>query len=206
MMKSQDQRFWLGIFDSDDSLVARHLAGDKGAFDRLAARHRRRVYHLIRNMTGDPEWSEDITAEIFVELYQSLPGYRARGEFRAWLHRVAINVCYEQIRKKKRKGQVDEVSLEEAMPATSESPEDAAISKDLHTRVAHLVAQLPEAQKSAITLFFFDDLKCSEIAIRSGVPVNTVKTRLHYGIKALRVRLQADAASTASSETDGIEV
>jgi len=206
MMKAHSQRPRLGIFDSDDSLIARHLAGDAEAFDRLAARHRWRVYHLIRNLTGDPEWSEDIAAEAFVELYQSLPGYRACGEFRAWLHRLALNVCYEQIRKKKRRRQVDEVPLEETVPAASESPEEAAIGKDLNARVVQLVEQLPEAQKSAITLFFFDDLKCSEIAVRLGVPVNTVKTRLHYGIKALRVRLQADAALAAPSERDGIEV
>jgi RNA polymerase sigma-70 factor (ECF subfamily) len=101
---------------------------------------------------------------------------------------------------------VDEVSLEETVPAAGDSPEDAVIGKDLHARVAQLVEQLPEAQKSAITLFFFDDLKCSEIAVRSGVPVSTVKTRLHYGIKALRVRLQADATSTALSERSGTEV
>ena len=85
--------------DREAVLVTQACDGDRNAFDVLVVRHRSYVYGLAYRMCGDREAAEDICVEAFCEAYRSLPRFRPQAKFRTWLHRIAVNVCLEHLRK-----------------------------------------------------------------------------------------------------------
>ena len=176
---------------SDITLAEKFLRGDAQAFDALVARHKERVYSLIYRMTGDREWAEDITVEVFVEAYQSLPSFRQRASFATWLHRVAVNVCLEHLRSLKAKRQIQEVQLDEADVPSRLSAADVMMTRELADQIVRAMQTLPLAQRAALSLFYLEERTHSEIAEILGIPKNTVKTRIFYGTRALRDQLQA---------------
>jgi len=182
------------LLDRDLGLVNRFLEGDKRAFDALVERHRRRVHELAYRMTCDHDWAEDITVDVFVEAYQSLARFRGAATFRTWLHRVAVNVCLEHLRRRKAKRQVEEFPLEGQEIASPDTVLDQVASRELAERVMRAVQALPPAQRAAIVMFYIKGFSQAEIARILRIPKNTVKTRIFYGTRAVRDCLEAEAA------------
>lgn len=183
----------LRLLNRDSTLVDSFLNGELRAFDTLVARHKLRVYSLVYRMTGDREWAEDITVAVFVEAYQSLVKYKRRASFSTWLHRIAVNVCLEHLRRSKAKRRIDEVPLDGREIPCRTSPYDTVLSKELADRVVTAMQTLPEAQRAAVTLYYLEERSQAEIARILGIPKNTVKTRIFYGTRALRDELRAQA-------------
>ena len=90
----------------DDDLIGRILAGDEGAFELLVARHRRRVFAIARHFFRSPETVEDIAQETFAKAFFSLAGYRRGASFEQWLARIAVNNCYDELRRRKKRGEL----------------------------------------------------------------------------------------------------
>ena len=179
-------------YDRDAALIGRFVQGDPSAFDALVARHRARVYGLAYRMTRDSEAAEDITVETFCEAFRGLPRFRPEAKFSTWLHRIAVNVSLEHLRQVGRKRQLEEVPLEDDLPAATDTAE-TALTHELARRILQVVQELPQAQQEAIRRFYFEQQSCAEIAQALQVPRNTVKTRIFHGIQALRARLEAEA-------------
>jgi len=183
------------LLDRDLRLVNRFLEGDKCAFDALVERHRRRVHGLAYRMTRDHDSAEDITVDVFVEVYQSLARFRGAATFRTWLHRVAVNVCLEHVRRRRAKRQVEEFPLEGQELASPDTVLDQVASRELAERVMRAIQALPLAQRAAIVMFYIKGFSQAEIARILRIPKNTVKTRIFYGTRAVRDCLEAEAAS-----------
>ena len=177
--------------DADFQLVDRFSEGDAAAFDALVERHKQRVFNLVYRMTGDREWAEEITIDVFLETYLSLPSFNKRAKFGTWLHRLAVNVCLEHIRRKKAKRQLEEVPLKEEEVAAPVSPAEIAMTNQLAEQVVRAMQTLPDVHRAAITMFYLEERSCAEIAEILGIPRNTVKTRLFYGTRTLRDQLRA---------------
>jgi len=175
----------------DSKVIDCFLAGDASAFDALVERHRQRVFNLVYRMTNDREWAEDITVEVLVEVFLSLPKFKKRAQFATWLHRVALNVCLESIRRRKSKKHLPEAPLEEAELAAVSDPAESITSNDLAARVTAAMQLLPETHRAAMTMFYLEELTCAEIAKILGIPRNTAKTRIFHGTKILRDKLRA---------------
>ncbi len=186
-------------YDRDAALVGSFLQGDLSAFDALVARHRGHVYGVAYRMTRDREAAEDITVEAFCEAYRGLPRFRPQARFSTWLHRITVNVCLEHLRHARRKRQVEEVALEDDLPAPTDAAE-TVITRDLACRIVRAIEELPPAQQEAIRMFYFEQRSCAEIAQALKIPRNTVKTRLFYGTKALRDRFEAEAVLESEGE------
>src|SRR5215470_15869280 len=84
--------------DDDGHLVARFLRGDAAAFDALFLRYQDYVYHIIYGIVGSAEESRDLTQEVFVQVYRSLPGFRRGARFATWLYRIAANRAVDAAR------------------------------------------------------------------------------------------------------------
>src|SRR5687767_4481621 len=84
---------------ADDLLVTRALAGEPGALDALAARYRPRLFVFALAMLRRPDDAEDVAQETLIKAFGSLKGYRGRGQFRAWLFRIAGNLCRDHHRR-----------------------------------------------------------------------------------------------------------
>jgi RNA polymerase sigma-70 factor, ECF subfamily len=163
----------------DEELVRRHLAGDGRAFTILMQRHERRVYNLAYRMLGRREEAADAAQDVFVTCLRKLGGFRGSAAFSTWLHRVALNVCYDALRKRSREDLVEEVPP----PRTSgfDLAEATAVAVDVH----RALQRVPEDFRAVLILHDVQGIPYEEIAEAIGVPVGTIKSRLHRGRVAL---------------------
>jgi len=188
----------LKLTSTDSRLIESFRKGDAAAFDALVERHKQRVFNLLYRMTGDRERAEDITVDVFLETYFSLPGFKQKAKFTTWLHRLAVNVCLEHLRRKKAKRQLEETSLEEGEAKAVSSPAELVITKELAERIIGAIQVLPETHRAAITMFYLEGRSCAEIAEILDIPRNTVKTRIFYATRVLRDRLQDEGIISSS--------
>lgn len=168
----------------DEDLVRRFLSGDRAAFAALVERHERRVYNLALRMTGREEDARDATQDAFLTVLRKLSSFRGEAAFTTWLHRVAVNACYDILRKRQRQPMLDRG--DEDRPAAEPPPvPDHADTTDLSIDVQRALLEVPEDFRAAMILHDVQDLPQDEVARILGVPVGTVKSRLHRGRIAL---------------------
>lgn len=191
------------FFDVSSRLAERFCRGDKAAFDALVSRHRSRVFHLVHRMTRDHEWAEEITDEIFLEMHRSLPSFKHQSSFSTWLHRVAVNVCLEHLRKARSESRLTEVPLHDDHGDVSANPIEVAMNRESAQRIADAMESLSEPHRTTVMLFYLKQLSCAEIAQVLRVPRGTVKTRLFYATRTLRDRLRAEETCAEGARERG---
>ena len=178
----------------DATLVERSRNGDLEAFNQIVRRYQLRVYNLAARILGDRTAAEDVAQDTFVSAYKALARFRG-GSLRAWLLRIASNLCYDRLRSAKRR---PEQSLDEAMespgfhvPSRDPSPEQQAISRELHDHVQRAILGLPFDQRNTIMLVDVQSLSYEEAAEAMDVSMGTVKSRLSRARAAVRNALMA---------------
>lgn len=175
----------------DEDLVRRFLSGDRAAFAALVERHERRVYNLALRMTGREEDARDATQDALLTVLKKLSSFRGEAAFTTWLHRVTVNACYDLLRKRQRAPLLERG--EDDLPAIEPPPAaDHAETSDLSIDVRQALTQVPEDFRVVMILHDVQDLPQEEVAAILGIPVGTVKSRLHRGrivlARALGVR------------------
>lgn len=184
--------------DDDAAYVRRCQKGDVQAFGVLVSRHEGRVRALtarILGRTATPDDVEDATQDVFVQAWRALPRFRGDAKFSTWLYRVATNLAIRQWHRSKRRRHVvaeddlpDAVRLVIMDPAASPSDQSERRSQDRALLAA--VDALPEKQRIAVLLHYFEDYSCEEMARMIGCSVGTVWSRLLYGCRKLRGELR----------------
>jgi len=169
----------------DEDLVRRFLSGDRAAFATLVERHERRVYNLALRMTGREEDARDATQEAFLTVLRKLSSFRGEAAFTTWLHRVAVNACYDLLRKRQRQPLLDRGGDEDRAAAEPPPVPDHADASDLSIDVQRALLEVPQDFRVVMILHDVRDLPQEEVARILGVPVGTVKSRLHRGRIAL---------------------
>jgi len=166
----------------DGDLVRRFLAGDAGAGTELITRHERRVYAVCLRVLGNPDDAADAAQDALLAMVRKLDGFRGEAAFTTWLYRVAMNVCYDHLRRARRQPMLrrteEDTAPEPALPDHADAVADA-------NDVAAALAQVPEDFRVAIVLADVHDLPYEEIAKVLDLPVGTVKSRVHRGRIAL---------------------
>jgi RNA polymerase sigma-70 factor, ECF subfamily len=179
--------------DSDRELVDAAAAGDREAYDELVRRYQVQILSLARALLGGSADAEDIAQEVFVCAWRSIRGFRGEGTFRAWLHRVAVNLLYSHQRHLTRERRFfwprdakdDDGSEAERVP----SPFDLENAVTLRLAIDRALAQLPMEYRSAVVLRDIQGLDYKEIAETLGVPIGTVESRIFRGRRRLRMLL-----------------
>lgn len=164
---------------SDLTLVAAVNSGDGSAFDVLYFRHRDWVVQLAYRFCGDREMALDVLQETFLYLLRKFPGFELRCEMRSFLYPVVKHLALNARAKAGRY----ESGEAEALFAGLEAPRSEAGSGE-ELRVA--LAKLPQQQRETVMLRFMEGMDLGEIAAALGIPVGTVKSRLHHALEALR--------------------
>jgi RNA polymerase sigma-70 factor, ECF subfamily len=168
----------------DEDLVRRYLSGDRAAFAALVERHERRVYNLALRMTGREEDARDAAQDAFLTVLRKLSSFRGEAAFTTWLHRVTVNACYDLLRKRQRAPLLERG--EDDLPALEPPPApDHADASSLSMDVQRALLQVPEDFRAVMILHDVHDLRQEEVAAIVGVPIGTVKSRLHRGRIAL---------------------
>jgi RNA polymerase sigma-70 factor (ECF subfamily) len=162
----------------DRGLVRRFQTGDHTAFVELMQRHERRVYNLAYRMLGSPEDARDAAQDAFLSCYRNLGRFRGESAFATWLHRIAVNACYDVLRKRPLAVSMDALAFE---PNVSDHADRAGAAADVHRGLQ----AVPPEFRSVLVMFELLDLSLDEIAATLEIPVGTVKSRLHRGRAAL---------------------
>lgn len=180
---------------SDEALAEEARAGDDSAFEQIFERHRRRVARMVGRFFNRPERVEEILQDVFTKVYFALGAYSAeRGpSFAAWLSRVAINSCYDELRRARRRPEssISDITSEEIVwlnsqlkrQSPSRDAESAVISRDLANK---LLARLSPDDRLVLTLLDAEELSVAEIAVVMGWKVSKVKVRAHRARQSLR--------------------
>jgi RNA polymerase sigma-70 factor (ECF subfamily) len=161
--------------EDDKALVERANAGDEDAFEELYRRHRNWVVALAHRFTRDRDEALDVLQDSFAYLLAKFPGFELTASLRAFLYPVVKNLSLDRIRR--RRPTVDVSELADELPAV-EAPSLSDVGR--------ILATLPETHREVVLLRFVDDLRLQDIAAALGIPLGTVKSRLHYAIEALR--------------------
>jgi RNA polymerase sigma-70 factor (ECF subfamily) len=178
---------------TDDALVAAAGAGDEAAFEQLFERHRRQVARIAGRFFPQREQIEEIIQDSFTKAYFALSTYHGTHEasFRAWLTQIAVNTCYDHLRRARRRPEhtVEEFNDHEAheftgqLRAAGSDVEGALVSRDLAVK---LLARLSAEDRLVLTLLDVEGFSVAEIAKMTQWTVSKVKVRAHRARAHLR--------------------
>lgn len=189
------------MLDPDADLVRRAGAGDAHAAEALVRKHLGRMTGLARRMLNDASEAEDVAQEVFLRVWRQAPRWKpGAAKFETWMHRVALNLCYDRLRRRRERPEPDAgVDIADASPLASES----WLAQQRFARVHAALAQLPERQRAAIALVHFEEATNIAAAAALDVSVEALESLLARGRRALKAAL-ADVAQDLMGDADGV--
>ena len=177
--------------NNDVTLIQQTLSGNQNAFTTLVRKYQKQIHAFAWRKLGDFHLAEEITQDTFLQVYQKLWTLRDPNCFAAWLYAIVKNCCSECFRKT----QLQIESLD-AMPEAEvervfytqylEKQREDFATENRHEVVKHLLKKLPENEHTVITLHYLGGMRCEDISEFLGVPLNTIKSRLHRARKRLK--------------------
>jgi len=190
---------WSNAPSADWALAQQCAAGDEDACTRLVTDYQRMVYQLGLHLLGDAQEAMDLSQEVFLRVFRTLPQFRGQSALRTWIYRIALNQAANRQRWWRRRHRSQQVALDQHTAAHGELPErrqDAMPDRMLQQRetagrVWSALERLPFDQRAVIILREIDGLSYDEMAGSLGVAVGTVKSRLARARQTLRDELGA---------------
>ena len=173
----------------DEELAARIAQGDREALGLVYDRYARVVFSISLRLLNDRTVAEEITQEVFVNLWLRAGTYHAeKGKFSTWLLSIAHNRAVDHLRRMRREGKSVPLEGPEMDHAATDGPDPAQESALLADRqvVQRSVDQLPPQKREVLVLAYYHGLTQVEIANRLGAPLGTVKTRMRLGLLKMR--------------------
>jgi RNA polymerase sigma-70 factor, ECF subfamily len=171
--------------------VTRARAGDRDAFNLLAASAVDGLYAIARLVLRDADRAEDAVQETLVRCWRDLPALREADRFDAWLRRLLMHAITDEFRRGGRQQAI--VTVLRIEPADQDASAEVATRDQLDRGFRRLTID----HRAVIVLRLYLGLSLEETAGTLGIPVGTAKSRLHYAVEAMRVALEADARPTA---------
>jgi RNA polymerase sigma-70 factor (ECF subfamily) len=187
-----------GLFSiSDEQAMWRvQMDADPQAFAVLMERWHDRIYGLCARMLNNSHSAEDITQEVFSRIFEKRKDYDSQRKFATWLWRIAVNRCYDELRKYARRHEFSLEPDEDGQAFVPEqlietaAPDHHAVAQEEADVIRGALAQLPEIYRSVVVLRHYQGLKLREIAEVLNVPEGTVNSRMAEGLSQLSRLLQ----------------
>jgi len=177
---------------SDAELLQRIQADDLDAFEILFERHRAVVFRTAYGLLGDRGAAEEVLMDTFGRAYRHRAILRLDVSPVPWLNRVALNLCYSRHARRRLPTQGIDVGEAVHLRDGGVQPEAWAEHAEMRRSVRRGISALPERQRSVVILYYLHGLSLQETATALGVRLGTVKSRLHYAVRALRSHLQLE--------------
>ena len=193
---------------SDEQLLADYREGDRKAFARLVERHQRELFHFLVRFLGNRAAAEDVFQEAFLQVHQSADQFDVERRFRPWLFTIAANKARDLIRSQARrptsplqatitKGDDDSGQFIDLMEAVVEAPGAGMEKQELQETVHRTVMAMPDHLREILLLSYFHQFPYKQIGDILGIPLGTVKSRLHAAVGHF-----ADRWRAANKETE----
>jgi RNA polymerase sigma-70 factor, ECF subfamily len=185
-------------------LMARFQAGDRAALATLVGRHKRTLYNFVLRLLRSPSAAEDLVQDVFVKVVQSAAEFKHESRFTTWAYTIARNLCIDHLRKMAHR---DHASLDQPRGEGADGPtllertadtrpgasvERAAIGAELGQRIVRAVEALSAEQREVFLLREVANLPFKDIAVVTGVPEATVKSRMRQALERLQESLAGD--------------
>ncbi len=174
----------------DQALVARFQGGDETAFNELVSRHRQEIFFLAMGLVGAREDAEDLAQDAFVRAYEALPKFRGKSSFRTWLYRITLNLCLNEIRKRKVRQLMSLDNPGIPLVSREAKPDEALEEAERHQQLMAAMGKLPPKQKRVFVLRYFSEMSHVDIAEILNREVGTVKANYFQAIQKLRAVLK----------------
>jgi len=185
--------FWKGIIMNDVELLKRYAAGEEGAFQELVSQYKDGVYAFLRRFLNQPDLVDDVFQETFMQLYVSRDTFDLSRPLRPWLFTIAANKAKDALRRRQRIDSAnlgslfdsDDHSIDDVLNTLdydTHTPYDDLIREETAAEVKRVVARMPVKLREILILAYFHKFSYAEIAGILGVPVGTVKSRLHTAV------------------------
>jgi len=189
---------------SDEQLVKAAKKGDMAAFEELVARHRDKIYARAFSMMRNEDEAVDLSQEAWVKSWQRLKQFQGESSFGTWMTRIVINLCLDQLRRRKRQRteSIEEMSeesggVERQMPVVTVNPTERLERGELRKKIDQALGQLSHEHRTVLVLHEFEELEYKEIAKAMDCSIGTVMSRLFYARRKMAVLL----ASLKTEET-----
>jgi RNA polymerase sigma-70 factor, ECF subfamily len=183
--------------EDEQALIQSARRGSLDAFNTLVLHYQDGIYSLAYRIMGESASAADATQEAFIIAYRRLETYRG-GSFRSWLLRITTNICYDELRRRKRRpatafddlpgGDSDDGPI---LPSDSETPEQAVQQAELHQAIEKCIGGLQLDQRAVLLLSDVEGLSYQEIAAATGANLGTIKSRLSRARLGVRRCLRA---------------
>lgn len=183
---------------NDSEIIRLILDGDRQIFRILVEKHQSMVFRTCVGFVHDKDDADDLTQDIFIQAYQSLPKFKGEASFSTWLYRIAVNASLNRVRKNARSPflhRIDSIfqtaTGKELLPPLPDNldPETIIISQEHSKWVQNALDSLPENQRTAIVLSKYDDLPQKEIAEIMKTTEGAVEALIQRAKANLRIRL-----------------
>jgi len=196
------------VAEPSADIIRRAQAGDPEALTQLIMGQQHYVYSIAMSVLKNPEDAADLAQEAFMRLFRALPQYNGESRFTTWLYRLVVNLGRDELRRRGRQVPVipPPVVDEEGQDGMASVADDdrwadpslALDSRELRDGVRQALAQLEEHYRLVLTLYYFDDMKYSDIAEVLDIPLNTVKSHIRRGKERLAALLEAQEQPPAA--------
>ena len=187
---------WSDVDTGETSVIERCVAGDEAACADLVSTHQRMVYTLALHLLRDRDEALDLSQEVFLRVFRTLPQFRGQSALHTWIYRIVINQARNRQRWWTRRQRSAQVSLDAHLEKFGEPestgeilPDRMLASKETASLIWAALEKLPFEQRTALVLREIDGLRYDEIAYSLDVAVGTVKSRLTRARYALRAEL-----------------
>jgi RNA polymerase sigma-70 factor (ECF subfamily) len=187
---------WSEVESGEAALIARCTIGDEAACAELVAAHQRMVYGLAFNLLGNRDDALDLSQDVFLRVFRTLPSFRGQSALRTWIYRIVVNQARNRQRWWRRRHRAEQVSLDDYLRNFGDLearqdilPDRLLASKETAAKIWQAMDRLPFEQRTALILREVDGLRYDEIAYSLDVAVGTVKSRLTRARQALRAEL-----------------
>ena len=194
----------------DRELVRLSQNGTEAAFEELVRRHQQRVFALVAGILHRPDDVEDVAQQVFLKAYLGIRRFDQRAAFSTWLYKIAVNECWDYLRKRKVRPLVYEADLSEeqvsrldGIVSSDRPPESASARTETREILERMLGALPEQDQQLLILKEIEGFSVQELAEILGLNVNTVKVRLFRArgriMESYRRRLNTSGKGHASS-------
>jgi RNA polymerase sigma-70 factor (ECF subfamily) len=199
--------------EEEAKIIRAVVDGNANAFEDLVLEYQKQVYHIALKMTGNEEDALDLSQETFLKAFRTLPSFRGEAGFGSWLYRMTANLCIDFLRKKKRQGSEQILSLDAEeedrrpteLPDLRYEPQSALEKKETREKVQAGLQKLPHEQRLILVLRDVEGFSYQEISDALKIELGTVKSRI-YRARAHLARLLTEDGNflkvPSSEETD----
>jgi RNA polymerase sigma-70 factor (ECF subfamily) len=181
---------------SDQHLIERIAGGDRSAMETLYKRHSAPVYRFVLRFVNNAAAAEDLTADVFLEIWKQAHRFEARSQVSTWMLAIARHRALSSLRGR-RTEPLDDAMLT-AIPDSAGDAETMLQEQDNVSALRQALTRLSPAHREIVDLVYYHDKSIAEVAEITGAPANTVKTRMFYARKALARLLDGRGLESAA--------